>query len=239
MKLTALIPARGGSKGVPRKNIRNLAGRPLISYSIAACKRSSLIDRVVVSTDDEEIAKIAKECGAEVPFIRPPEFSADKSTDLQVVNHFYSEQGEQDLAFIRPTTPLRDPALLDSFIEKYFSSKDSITGMRSVHELSESPYKFFKIVDGYFTGFFDDFNGVKDYTNLPRQVFPKAYHPNGYIDILKKETVLQGSDFGFKILPAITDYVIEVDDEYHFDLLESQIQMGKDCIFSELKNGKN
>ena len=69
MKLTALIPARGGSKGVPRKNIRNLAGRPLISYSIAACKSSSLIDRVVVSTDDEEIAKIAKECGAEVPFL--------------------------------------------------------------------------------------------------------------------------------------------------------------------------
>ena len=212
MKLTALIPARGGSKGVPRKNIRNLAGRPLISYSIAACKRSSLIDRVVVSTDDEEIAKIAKECGAEVPFIRPPEFSADKSTDLQVVNHFYSEQGEQDLAFIRPTTPLRDPALLDSFIEKYFSNKDSITGMRSVHELSESPYKFFKIVDGYFTGFFDDFNGVKDYTNLPRQVFPKAYHPNGYIDIVRTSMIEKNLLHGDNVHAFVTEIAYEIDE---------------------------
>jgi len=237
MKLTALIPARGGSKGVPRKNIRILSGRPLISYSIIACKECSLIDRVVVSTDDKEIAEIAEHYGAEVPFLRPPEFSMDKSTDLQVVKHFYLEEGERDLAFIRPTTPLRNPVLMDIFIEKYFKNKDLITGMRSAHELPESPYKFYKIVDGFFAGFFEEFDGIKDYTNLPRQIFPKAYHPNGYIDILKKETVLQGSDFGLRVFPAITEYVVEVDEEYHFELLENQIKNGKDYIFTEPGSG--
>jgi CMP-N,N'-diacetyllegionaminic acid synthase len=237
MKLTALIPSRGGSKGVPRKNIHSLAGYPLLAYSIAACKRGSGIDRVVVSTDDEEIASVARRFGADVPFMRPPEYSQDDSTDLQVIEHFYSVEGVQDLALIRPTTPLRDPKIMDMFIENYFENRDSITGMRSAHELPESPYKFFKISDGIFDGFFDDFNGIKDYTNLPRQMFPKAYHPNGYIDIIKKETVLGGSDFGFKIKPAITEFVFEVDEPHHFELLESRIKMGRDILLKELQNG--
>ena len=237
MKLTALIPARGGSKGVPRKNIHNLAGYPLLAYSIAACKRCAGIDRVVVSTDDEEIASVARRFGADVPFMRPSEFSQDDSTDLQVIEHFYSAEGAQDLALVRPTTPLRDPKIMGGFIENYFENRDSITGMRSAHKLPESPYKFFKIIDGTFAGFFDDFNGVKDYTNLPRQMFPKAYHPNGYIDIIKKETALEGSDFGFKILPAITEFVFEIDHAHHFEFLEGHIRMGRDILLKELENG--
>ena len=237
MKLTALIPARGGSKGVPRKNIHDLAGYPLLAYSIIACKKCTGIDRVVVSTDDEEIASIARHYGADVPFMRPSEFSKDDSTDLQVIEHFNSVEGAQDLALIRPTTPLREPKIMDEFIEDYFENRESITGMRSAHELSESPYKFFKINNGIFAGFFDDFYGIKDYTNLPRQMFPKAYHPNGYIDIVKKETVLEGSDFGFKILPAITEFVFEIDEAHHFELLESHIKMGRDTLLKELKNG--
>jgi len=237
--LTALIPARGGSKGVPRKNIHNLAGFPLIAYSILACKSSSKIDRVVVSTDDEEIAEVAVRYGAEVPFMRPKQYAEDRSTDLEVIKHFYSVEGPQDLAFVRPTTPLRDPVVIDKIIDDFVENYTDITGLRSAHELSESPYKFFKIVDGIFAGFFDEFNGIKDYTNLPRQIFPKAYHPNGYLDILKKDTVLAGSDFGDKIMPAITEFTVEVDDKHHFDLLESQINMfaDKNNLYEELKNG--
>ena len=235
--LTAIIPARGGSKGVPRKNIRELAEYPLIAYSIIACKKCPGIERVIVSTDDAEIADTASRYGAEVPFLRPEEYAQDNSTDLDVIKHFYSIEGAQDLAFVRPTTPLRKAKVMDLFVEQYFKKREIITGMRSAHELPESPYKFFKIVDGIFTGFFDDFNGIKDYTNLPRQMFPKAYHPNGYLDILKKDTVLAGSDFGSKILPAITEFTVEVDDGYHFELLESQIAMGKDKVYQELKNG--
>ena len=234
--LTALIPARGGSKGVPRKNIRTLAGYPLIAYSIIACKKSKFINRVVVSTDDEEIAKVSALFGAEVPFIRPSEYSQDGSKDIDVIKHFYSVEGEQDLAFIRPTTPLREPQVMDKIILEYQQKKDDITGLRSAHELSESPYKYFKIKNGLFTGFFDDFNGIKDYANLPRQVFPVAYHPNGYLDIVKKETVLSGSDFGEKVLPAITKYVTEVDDEYHFDMLESEIQLNASELLKALKD---
>lgn len=234
--LTALIPARGGSKGVPRKNIRTLAGYPLIAYSIIACKKSKFINRVVVSTDDEEIAKVSTLFGAEVPFIRPSEYSQDGSKDIDVIKHFYSVEGEQDLAFVRPTTPLREPHVMDKIISEYQQKKDDITGLRSAHELSESPYKYFKIENGLFTGFFDDFNGIKDYANLPRQVFPVAYHPNGYLDIVKKETVLSGSDFGQKVLPAITKYVTEVDNEYHFDMLESEIQLNGSELLKGLKD---
>ena len=234
--LTALIPARGGSKGVPRKNIRELAGYPLLAYSVIACKKCTNINRVVVSTDDDEVAAVARQYGAEVPFIRPEKYAQDNSTDLDVIKHFYSIEGAQDLAFIRPTTPLRKPKIMDIFIEDYFMHRETITGMRSAHELPESPYKFFKIIDGMFTGFFDEYNGIKEYTNLPRQVFPKAYHPNGYIDILKQETILQGSDFGSRIMPAITEYVVEVDAKYHFGLLENQIRMGDDMLLQELQS---
>ena len=235
--LTAIIPARGGSKGVPRKNIRELAGYPLIAYSIIACKKCPGIERVIVSTDDTEIAATASRYGAEVPFLRPDEYAQDNSTDLDVIKHFYSIEGAQDLVFVRPTTPLREPAIMNKFINEYHNKRDSITGLRSAHQLAESPYKFFKIVDGVFTGFFDDFNGIKDYANLPRQVFPVAYHPNGYLDIIKKETVLGGSDFGDKILPAITKFVIEIDDKHHFGMLENQIIMEDNQLLQELQNG--
>lgn len=235
--LTAIIPARGGSKGVPRKNIRELAGYPLIAYSIIACQKCSGIERIIVSTDDVEIAEIASRFGAEVPFLRPEEYAQDNSTDLDVIKHFYSVEGAQDLALVRPTTPLRDPAIMNNFINEYHEKRDNISGLRTAHELCESPYKYFKIVDGVFTGFFDDFNGIKDYANLPRQVFPLAYHPNGYLDIIKKETVLGGSDFGDKILPAITKFVIEIDDKYHFQMLENQIIMEDSQLLQELKNG--
>ena len=86
-KILAIIPARGGSKGIPRKNIRSFAGYPLIAWSIAAAKRSSLVTRVIVSTDDEEIAAVAREWGAETPFLRPAELAQDKTTDLPVFEH--------------------------------------------------------------------------------------------------------------------------------------------------------
>ena len=85
-EVLAVIPARGGSKGIPRKNIKDFAGFPLIAYSIAAAKQSSLVTRVIVSTDDEEIAEIARQWGAETPFLRPEEFSRDNTLDLSLIH---------------------------------------------------------------------------------------------------------------------------------------------------------
>ena len=138
--IVALIPARSGSKGVPNKNIRYLGDVPLIAYSIIAALKSTLIDRVIVSTDSEEYADIARNYGAEVPFIRPAEISGDTATDLQLFEHAISwfEKNEnlvpQYFVHLRPTTPLRDPRIIDDaiknkvdhFIEKPFEMKNII-----------------------------------------------------------------------------------------------------------------
>src|SRR5215217_5248674 len=112
-EILALIPARGGSKGIPRKNIRHFAGYPLIAWSIAAAKQSEFIMRVIVSTDDEVIAAMARECGAETPFLRPAEFAQDKTTDLPVFEHALNWLGENEgyhpemVIQLRPTSPIR------------------------------------------------------------------------------------------------------------------------------------
>ena len=112
-QISALIPARGGSKGIHKKNIKLLHGHPLIAYSIIACKMSDMIGRIIVSTDDEEIAEVALKYGAEVPFMRPAELATDKSRDMEVIKHYFDVTGDADVAYIRPTTPLRDPKFID------------------------------------------------------------------------------------------------------------------------------
>src|SRR5512140_1442523 len=115
----AIIPARGGSKGIPRKNIRDFAGYPLIAYSIAAGLQAKSVSRVIVSTDDEEIAAVARQCGAETPFLRPAEFAQDTSTDLPLFEHALQWLAEHEnyrpevVVQLRPTSPLRPRDLVD------------------------------------------------------------------------------------------------------------------------------
>ena len=106
MKIPALIPARGGSKAVPRKNIKLINNHPLIAYSIIACKLSNKISDVFVSTDDREIAAIAIKYGAKVPFLRPRQYASDSSGDWEVINHFFENIEADHVAYMRPTTPL-------------------------------------------------------------------------------------------------------------------------------------
>ncbi len=118
-EVLALIPARGGSKGIPRKNIRPFAGYPLIAFSIAAGLQAESVTRVVVTTDDEEIAEVAREYGAEVPFLRPAELAQDRTTDLPVFQHALNWLSEHEdyhpqvVVHLRPTTPIRPPDLVD------------------------------------------------------------------------------------------------------------------------------
>lgn len=235
-RITALIPARGGSKGVPGKNIKELHGFPLLAYSIEACVECEGIDRVVVSTDSDEIAEIARYYGADVPFIRPSEFAQDNSTDYAVINHYFDQTGDEEVAYIRPTTPLRDPKKLTEYIDFFFDNKSLMSGLRSMHELPEPPYKMFRVEDGFCKGFFKDFNGIKDYTNLPRQTFPKAYQPNGYMDISKRQTLrIDETSFGMKIMPVITEQVTEVDMQHEFNLLNFQLSTEKNVLLESLK----
>ncbi len=238
-KITAIIPARGGSKGVPGKNKRNLHEHPLIAYSIMACKLSNCVEEIIVSTDSEAIKLIAENYGAKV-LDRPSELAGDNSTDWQVINHFFENHDDDYIAYIRPTTPLRNPKVLDKGVNMFFENSEKMSGLRSMHELPESPYKVFKInEDGYCEGFFHDYEGILDYTNLPRQNFPEAYQPNGYIDISKRETVESGkSAFAMKIMPFVTEFVTEIDAQYEFELLDYQLGIGDNVLLEHLNEEK-
>ena len=228
MKIIAVIPARSGSKGVPGKNIKELAGKPLIAYSISAGIKSKLIDRVIVSTDSEKYASISKDYGAEVPFIRPNEYSGDDSTDYDFVKHLLDWLAKNEgntpdyIIHLRPTTPLRDPSILDNAIEEFMNNGEA-TSLRSAHEMSETAYKQFELEGKYFkticTGSFD-----LDDANNSRQSFPATYVPNGYVDILKTSHILRKNLLhGNRVMGYITDFTIEVDSEEDFEFLEWQI----------------
>jgi len=155
----AIIPARAGSKGVKNKNIRCLAGYPMIAYSIAACKMSKQIERIIVSTDSEEYAKIARYYGAETPFLRPAEIAGDQSTDIEFMEHAIDWLAENEktvpeyFVHIRPTYPLRQIRVIEEAISKMCEDVTA-TSLRSAHLASNTPYKWFNMRDdGYYKSF--------------------------------------------------------------------------------------
>ena len=147
--ILALIPARGGSKGIPRKNIRLFAGYPLIAWSIAAAKQSALVTRIIVSTDDEEIAAVAREWGAETPFLRPSEFAQDKTTDLPVFEHALKWLEEVEgyrpdvVVQLRPTSPIRPQTMVDNAI-RILLEHDDADCVRGVVPAGQNPFKMWR-----------------------------------------------------------------------------------------------
>ena len=221
----AIIPARSGSKGIADKNIKPLAGKPLLSFSIAAARLAKNIDRVIVSTDSREYAAIAMEYGAEAPFLRPVEISGDASTDYTCMKHaldwFRDEEGvlPEYLVHLRPTTPLRDPCRIEEAIELMMNNEKA-TALRSVHEMSESAYKTMEVEDGFLkrvgSGSFD-----LDSANDPRQRFANTYHPNGYVDVLSTRFVLGNEKLhGNRVMAYVSEPVVEVDTVDDFNYLE-------------------
>lgn len=236
-KIVAVIPARKGSKGISKKNIRLLGGHPLIAYSICAALLSNLIEQVIVTTDCQETADISKKYGAEVPFLRPSEISQDLSTDIKFFKHLLSYCKDQKLSepdlmvHLRPTTPLRIPKIIDEAIQKLISDSNA-TSLRSVYESPLTPYKIFQLEKGYLKGFFPNDSRL-EYYNLPRQQFPRNYIGNGYIDIVKSSTISHGSLHGGNILAYITEKVPDIDALEDFKYAENVFHEGK---FKELIN---
>ena len=225
MKVIALVTARSGSKGVPDKNIKNIGGHSLLDWSIKSSLKAQSISNVYLSTDSEIYANVGKECGALVPFLRPKELASDTVNDLDVIQHFLSIINEKPdaLVHIRPTTPLRDPSILNKAIEMFFSKKDELTSLRSVHEMSESAYKSFEVND---KGFLSTIGSIEsgDRANLPRQAFPKTYVANGYVDVLDPNYILKENKLhGDKILAFQTPVATEVDSVEDLEYLEWQI----------------
>jgi N-acylneuraminate cytidylyltransferase len=224
----ALIPARAGSKGVPDKNVRPLGGRPLLAWTIAACRRSAAIDRVIVSTDSPGYAALAQELGAEAPFLRPAELSGDRSGDREVVMHaleWLAAHGDLPdyVAHMRPTTPFRDPKVVDAAIRIFVEAPDA-TALRSVHEMPESTYKTFEITPGGVLKRVGLDSTALDAANDPRQQFPTTFHGNGYVDVLSTAFIRKsGLLHGDHVIPFVTPPVVEVDSEDEFARLEYQL----------------
>ena len=224
----ALIPARSGSKGVKDKNIRSLGGWPLLAYSIKVGLITKNIDRVIVSTDSDHYATIAEAHGAEVPFLRPQEFAEDDSSDYEFVRHtldqleILGDKIPEYIVHLRPTTPFRDPVIVEGAIERLRSDKEA-TALRSVHEMPESAYKCFRIEGDHLV---DAYGGSPqlDRFNAARQSFQKTYHGNGYVDILKSEFILNhGAMHGHRVVAFKTPFTCELDSETDFDYLTYQV----------------
>ena len=194
-KILALIPARGGSKSIPRKNIYPVAGKPLIAYSIQQALESKHITRVIVSTDDEEIANVSRKWGAEVPFMRPAEFSQDQSLDIEVFDHALRWLKKNDdyqpelVVHLRPTGPVRRVALIEQAIEAILAHPEA-DALRSVQIAKQNPYKMWFIENGLLKPILQ-LEGVTESYNMPRQKLPKTYWQNGTLDITRPQTVLE------------------------------------------------
>lgn len=239
METLALIPARGGSKGIPRKNIVKIHGKPLIAYAIEQAIASEFINRIIVSTEDEEIAEISVKYGAEVPFTRPKEFAQDSSPDIDVFRHALNWLKENEgyvpdiVLNHRTVYPIRDVKIIDRAIELFIKNPKA-DSLRSVCLPIQTPYKMWKIVGEYMepllplTEFAESFN-------MPRQILPKAYWQFGYVDMVRTEVITQkGKMSGDKILPFIIEEEgVDIDHEEDITKAEQflmEIQQGNTRI---------
>lgn len=247
MKILSLIPARGGSKGIPKKNIINILDRPLLAWSISHAKNSRYINRVIVSTDDDEIAKIASDWGAEVPFIRPLKFAKDNSLDIDVFKHCLqwlkkNEDYTPDLiVHLRPTGPARRVALIDNAIELILK-RDDADSLRSVSLAKQNPFKMWSINEIERTmSPIISIKKIKDAHSVARQMLPKAYWQNGYVDITKPSTVLEKhSMVGNIILPYIVNEKIhDLDYPEDIPLIENSLRNILDGSFEDYINNND
>jgi CMP-N-acetylneuraminic acid synthetase len=206
----AIVPARGGSKGIPRKNVREVAGHPLIAYSIAAGLAAEHIDRVLVTTDDEEIAEVARAYGADVPFRRPGELAADDTPDLPVFLHALEWLDREEryrpeiIVHLRPTSPLRQVADIDRAI-RLLAGHETADAVRAVCEPFQNPYKMWRLdADGLMVPLLQGV--MPEPYNQPHQKLPQVYWQTGYIDVIRRRTLVEGHSMtGRTLLPLVLD----------------------------------
>jgi len=223
--ILAIIPARGGSKGIPKKNIRPLCGKPLIAWTIEQAQRSKYINRIFVSTDDAEIAATAEKYGVDVPFLRPEEYARDNSPTADAIIHAIDgleKTGEQyDLiVLLEPTSPLRKMGDIDNAIETFLKNMNDADSLVSVGEVHlESPYIMKKIENDVVIPFLET-----DQKFFQRQQLPAIYFPYGVIYLSKiqafrkQRTFYQKKTLAYKI-ERWQNY--EIDDIYDFYCVEA------------------
>lgn len=226
-EILALIPARGGSKSIPGKNIRLFAGHPLLAYSVAAARQATRVTRVIVSTDDEQIAAVARDYGAETPFLRPGELARDETPDLPVFEHalawLSAEEGfrPEVVVQLRPTSPVRPPDCVDQAVSTLLAHPKA-DSVRGVVPAGQNPYKMWRIAhDGQMhpllEGEFDEAY------NMSRQLLPATYWQTGHIDAIRTRTILEKRSMsGAMILPLLLDprYTVDIDNPRDWERAE-------------------
>ena len=235
LEVLAVVPARGNSKSIPRKNIRPLGGVPLIAYSIAAGLQSRTVTRTIVSTDDEEIAAVARQYGAETPFMRPEEFSRDETLDFPVFKHALEWLAEHEgyhpdvLIQLRPTSPFRPPELLDQAVQ-LLRDHPQADSVRGVVPSGQNPYKMWSVnPDGSMSPILKA-AGVKEAFNAPRQQLPDTYWQTGHVDAIRPRAILEKHSMsGDVILPLFIDpaYTVDIDTLLDWQRAETSIMEGR------------
>lgn len=227
LEVLALVPARGGSKGLPGKNVRPLDGHPLIAWSIAAGRAAASVSRVVCTSDDDEIAAAARAYGAEVPFKRPVELADDAATDLVVFAHALQwlarEQGYMpDLVVqLRPTTPFRKAEWIEEAVATMAADPD-VSCVRTVAPAEKTPYKMWRRDEEGTLSPLLTLKGVAEPFNMPRQALPEVFWHTGQLDVIRPEVILSGSMTGPKIagLQVPGSSAIDIDSIDDFDWAE-------------------
>ena len=227
MNVLGIIPARGGSRGVPRKNLALLAGRPLLAYTFDAARHSRCLTRTVVTTDDSEIAAYAQSCGIEVPFMRPAELAGDDTPTLPVIQHAIRELQNRGfvpeaVVILQPTSPLRRAEHIDAAVQQLAS-----TGADSVVTVVEVPHHFnpvsvMRIEDGRLVPFLEG-EGI---AVLRRQDKPKVYARNGAaVYAVRTDIAMAGSLFGRDSRPLEMNLADSVDIDCPDDLLVAEAML--------------
>lgn len=223
----AIIPARGGSKGIPRKNIIHVKNKPLIQYTIESAKQSRYLDKIIVSTDDQEIANVSMRCGAEVPFLRPEELANDTAKTIDVLVHAVGELKKNGfeydyLVLLQPTQPLRIGKHIDQAIEQIVNNEEE--SLVSITEVKEHPL-FIRTLDND-----GKVNSLLNATStIRRQDFLKYYKVNGSIyinrlnDNFNLDTSLNDNKLGFVIDKK---YDIDIDEPFDLKILELLLSGG-------------
>ena len=233
--IIAIVPARGGSKKVPRKNIKILDGKPLLYYTIREAKKSKYIDRIIVTTDDREIADIALKYDAEVPFLRPGELAGDNITDLPVFQHCiqWIEQNEKYqvdvVVHLRVTAPLRTIEHIDKGIELLLKNP-SADSLRSLTIAGQHPMKMWMLKNNQLEPFIPESqSGLEESYNMPRQRLPKVYIQNASVDVIWCKTIIEKNSMcGDKIIPFIMDEDVSVNIDTKVDFILAETLLKKD-----------
>lgn len=226
-EVLAVIPARSGSKSVKDKNIRLINGKPMIAYSIEHALKAECIDRVIVSTDSEEYAEIARKYGAETPFIRPAEYATDTSLDLDVFLHALNFLKDNEgylpdlVVQLRPTYPIRRISDIENMV-KYMEENSDVDSIRCIATAKEIAYKmWFKDDNNMLTPIMKD---IPECYNMPRQQLPKIYYQNACIDVVRTEVIISGHSMsGKRIAGYEMQDNFDIDTEEEFKAAEEYI----------------